>query len=140
MSGIYIEEKNLISCRVAILEDNGTSAWLYLSPPSGKGIEKDAFAYSPIEPLEELNKSEIENGEAPKLIKNLATPSSVIIGAVEADFCLKWSKNGESVVLLHKGEAISTIYQNYKSGYSKSLSKASLFGNPWDNALYESVF
>lgn len=140
MSEIHIEEKSPISGRVAILEDNGTSAWLYLSPPSGEGIEKDAFAYSSIEPLEELNKSEIENGEAPKLIKNLATPSSVIVGAVESDLGFKWSKNGESVTLLHKGEAISAIYQNYKSGYSKSLSKASPFGNPWDNELYESEF
>ena len=140
MSEIYKKEKHPISGRLVMFEDDGTSAWLYLSSPSGEGIEKDAFAYSPIEPLEELNKSEIENGEPPKLIKSLVTPSSVIVGAIESDFSFRWSKNGESVALFHKGEAISTIYQNYKSGYSKSLSKASPFGNPWDNELYESEF
>ena len=140
MAEIFFEERNPVSGRYAILEDNGTSAWLYLTPQSGKGIEKDAFVYSPIEPREVLNKSEIENGKSPILTKNMSSASAVIENATRDQLSLVWSENGESVAVLYEGSPVAMIVEGERTGFSKSLSKDSFFGKPWEQGIYDRYF
>jgi hypothetical protein len=140
MAEIFIEEKNTVSGRFAILEENGSSAWLYLTPSSGKGIEKDAFVYSPIEPHKELDKKSIEDGNPPVLIEGVASDTAVIKNVKKENISFSWSKNGESVVVLFNGNPIAMILESTKQSYSKALKKASFFGSPWDQELYNKVF
>ena len=92
---IFITDNNPTTKRWAILEDNGNSAWLYLTKPATQQPEKDAFVYSPVQPIEELNIEEIkEKGTPPILTKALATASSVILNAQSGDFSFNWSQLG----------------------------------------------
>ncbi|MEM7344495.1 MAG: hypothetical protein AAF485_09635 [Chloroflexota bacterium] len=140
MSTLFLENKSPLSQRFVILEDNGTSAWLYLTPASGIGIEKDVLVYSPIEPLDQLNKEDIQAGNPPILIKSAASEAAVIPETNADDFYVVWSQDGESVAVIYKNAPIAMIISTEKYGYSKSLSKASFFGNPWDEARYQSIF
>lgn len=137
---IFISDNNPSTKRWAILEDNGNSAWLYLTKPGTQQPEKDAFVYSPIQPRAELNKNEIQNGEPPILTKELATKSSVILKAKSTEFSIKWSDDGESVAVIYLGKPISMIVKESKRGYSTSLSKESAFGKPWDQLIYDKHF
>jgi hypothetical protein len=123
------------------LEDNGNSAWLYLTKPATQQPEKDAFVYSPVQPIKELNIEEIkEKGTPPILTKELATESSVILNAQSSDFSFKWSNDGESVSVNYKGKPISMIVKGSERGYSTSLRNESFFGKPWDQSVYDQYF
>ncbi|WP_156029285.1 hypothetical protein [Shewanella sp. 38A_GOM-205m] len=137
---IFIEQKNEVSGRFAIIEENGTSAWLYLMPASGKGIDRDAFVFSPIEPAEKLNIDEIKNGDTPILTKSVASESAVITNVTESELSLEWSKDGHSVAVLYKNKPIAFIDSVQKASYSKALKIESFFGKPWDQNTYNEIF
>ena len=138
---IFITDNNPITKRWAILEDNGNSAWLYLTKSGTQQPEKDAFVYSPIQPAESFDVEEIkEKGTPPILPKELATDSSVILNAKSKEFSFNWSKDGESVSVLYKGKPISMIVKGTERGYSTSLSKNGFFGLPWDQSVYDKNF
>lgn len=140
MAEIFIEQRNKISGRFAILEENGTSAWLYLTPKSGKGIDRDAFVFSPIEPAEKLNIDEIKNGNTPILTKKFASDSAVIKDITESEISFEWSKDGHSVAVLYKNKPIAFIDSVHKSSFSKALKKEGFFGKPWNQDTYNEIF
>ena len=140
MAEVLKDECHPVSARSVILEDNGNSAWLYLTLKSGEGIEKDAFAYSPIEPIEELNKEELAKGNPPTLYRKIASEYAVINSAKETDFYFKWSTDGESIAVLYKNKPIAMIHKEHKRGFSNALTQASSFGEPWNQKVYSSEF
>ncbi|GAB2894886.1 hypothetical protein GCM10027180_25930 [Microbulbifer echini] len=140
MAEIFIEQRNDTSGRFAIIEENESSAWLYLTPTSGKGIDRDAFIYSPIEPADKLNIDEIKDGGTPILTKSVASESAVLNNIGDSELSIKWSKDGHSVAVFYKNEAIAFIAGKEKSSYSKALSKESFFGKPWDQNVYRATF
>lgn len=140
MAEIFIEQRNHTSGRFAIIEENGTSAWLYLTPTSGRGIDRDAFIYSPIEPADKLNIEDIKNGDTPILTKSIASESAVITSIGEAELSFKWSQDGHSVAVVYKNDVIAFISGTEKNSYSKALLKESFFGKPWDQNVYQATF
>ncbi len=47
---LFLQVQHPESLRYAILEDNGTSAWLYLTEPCKPGPAADAWVYNRVEP------------------------------------------------------------------------------------------
>jgi hypothetical protein len=138
---IFLSDENPVSGRWAILEDNGNSAWLYITKPGTQQPEKDAFVYSPVQPIERLNIEDIkEHGAPPILTKDLATDSSVLLNAKASEFRFRWSADGESVSVLYLGKPISMIVKESERGYSSALGKEGFFGLPWDQAVHDSHF
>lgn len=138
---IFITDYNSASKRWAILEDNGYSAWLYLTETGTQKPEKDAFVYSPVKPIEKLNIEEIkQKGTPPILTKELATKSAVIINAKSSDFKLVWAADGESVSVLYRGVPMAMIVKETERGYSASINKKGFFGLPWDTLIYDKYF
>jgi len=138
---LFLEAQHAKSRRFAILEDNGNSCWLYLTTPDQPRPEKDCFVYAPVEPIEELNIDAVrDEGEPPILTKNLATNSALLTNPKPSDFRLRWSVDGESIAVVHKGVPVAMIVKDRKRGVSKALNKSSFFGEPWDQGLYERVF
>jgi len=137
---IFITDHNTSTKRWAILEDNGNSAWLYLTKPGTQQPEKDAFVYSPVQLVEELNISDIKQGLPPMLTSELATRSAIILNPKAIEFGIKWSDDGESVAVTYKNIPISMIVRESERGYSTSLSRESAFGKPWDQTVYDKYF
>lgn len=140
MADLFKSECNEVSGRCAVIEDNGSSSWLYLTPKGGQGIDKDAFIYSPISPHKTLDRDWIEAGNPPILSEEYASEFAVIKTPDEKEVILEWSEDGESVAVKIRGEVIAMIASGHERGYSKSLVSSSGFGNPWNSRLYNSIF
>jgi len=65
MKEIIFESESPDSKKLAIFEDTGSCAWLYLASSANHEVEKDAFVYSPQEPRSELNRSGMKEGDPP---------------------------------------------------------------------------
>jgi len=122
-----------------VIENNGESIWAYLLNETNEML-KDAFLLSPIEPLDVFDKDSIANGNPPTLIKKYASKSAHQPEALEADFSVVWSSSCDSVLINYKKSVLAAIYNDQKSGYSKSLQTSSGFGEPWSQKLADSVF
>lgn len=122
-----------------IVENDGLSAWAYqVDSESGK-INKDAFLFSPVPAEDTLDKSHIEQGNPPKLIKMFAADDAYKPDVNESNLSVTASGQGDYCILLNN-EPLAAIYQNKQHGYSKSLSKSGGFGKPWCEHKYAQVF
>ena len=137
---IFISDVHPLSKRWAILDDNGNSAWLYLSVPGEQRPEKDAFAYSPVPPAATLNVEAINRGEPPILPAELASDAAQISAADSAEVSFLWSADGESLALAYQDRLLAMIVAGSERGYSAALSQPSDFGLPWDEAVFEQWF
>jgi hypothetical protein len=140
MAEILIKSQNAVSGRYAVIEDNGSSCWLYLSDISSEGIAKDAFVYSPIKPQEKLNIEEIKSGEAPVLTNSFASESAVLINPDETLLTIMWSNDGHSVSVKYANNPLAFVQGIKLGGYSKSLSKDGAFGQKWNQTEYDATF
>ena len=137
---IFISDVHPLSKRWAILDDNGNSAWLYLTVPGEQQPEKYAFAYSPVPPVEALNIDAIQRGEPPILTTALASEDAVITGLDTAQVNFLWSADGESLALAYQGRLLAMIVAGSERGYSAALSREGEFGLPWDEAVFGQSF
>ena len=137
--GPYLSFHSNASGRHATLEDDGFSAWLYLTGQSKYEIIATAFVYSRVE----LPKFRImpfgENG-LPLLIREYATSVAVQPSVPADSLRLDFSSDGNSAVVLLRVEPWTFITYDQERGYSKSLSVAGPFGRPWDEQLYHEHF
>jgi hypothetical protein len=140
MAELLIKSQNSVSGRSAVVEDNGRSCWLYLTETSGEGIAKDAFVYSPIEPVEKLNIEEIKNGEAPVITNSFASDTAVLTNPDESLLAIVWSSDGHSVSVNYANKPLAFIQGIKLGSYSKSLSKDGAFGQQWNQKEYDGTF
>ena len=140
MNEIVFESENPDSKKLAIFEDTGSSAWLYLASSANHEVEKDAFVYSPRAPRSELNRFGMAEGEPPILIVEYASIDAVLSIEDENDLSIVWSDNGKSVALFHNADVRAAIYEDDDQGYSKALSKRCGFGKPWSDEKFEKFF
>ncbi|MGY5452745.1 hypothetical protein ACVFI8_17655 [Agarivorans sp. MS3-6] len=138
MESILIETTHEISGKTALIEQSDKSTWLYLC--SSKGIERDAFVFSSIQPNEVLDRTEIESGKPPTLINKFASPNSVIRITSSDQFELNWAPSGDSVAVMFLGEAVAMIVANEPKSFSKALVGTSGFGREWNEAIYKECF
>lgn len=122
-----------------IVESDGLSAWAYLIDAESGKISKDVFLYSPVAAEDTLDKSHIEQGNPPKLVKEFSSDVACKPKVNESDFSVIASGKGDYCILLNN-EPLAAIYQNKQRGYSKSLVKNGGFGIPWCENKYAQVF
>ena len=139
--GVFLEWRHEYSRRIAMLEVDSASAWLYLYYPDERRPEKDVFAYSvgllvTTERAREVAKA----GTQPPLASEYASPSAVLSDAKPEEFSLRWSTDGESVALIIEGRPLAMIVSGGKRGYSAALGKSGPFGEPWYEELYRATF
>lgn len=65
-----------------------------------------------------------------------ASPQSVIETPNESDFTFRWSSDGHSVALVHRGEPMALVSEREKRGYSKAVAATSALANPWNNSVF----
>jgi hypothetical protein len=139
--GIFLSSRNAVSGRHAVFEDDGASAWLYLTEAGGQRPERDVFVYSPIAPVaKESAMAEAKAGKPPPLAADYAASNAPFASPSAASLSFLWSADGEAVSLLHAGEPIAMIAAEWKQGCSKAVSRPGPYGLPWDEALYRAQF
>lgn len=138
---IFIHSHNPVSGRFAILDDNETVAFLYLTARGSQKPERDAIAYMRVPPPETVDWEEMaKKGEPPLLSRAIASAEAVLTNPSAADFSFRWSDDGEAAVLLHKDHPIALVSASEKRGHSKAAAKENSLTDPWNENLYQSLF
>ena len=137
--GPYLSFHSNASRRNATLEDDGYSAWLYLTSQSKYEVIADCFVYSRVE-LPEFRVMPLGKSGPPLLLRQFATAAAVQQSVSEDSLRVEFSSDGNSAVVLLRGEPWAFVTYEQKHGYSKSLSVAGPFGYPWDERLYHAHF
>jgi len=138
---IFLNSKNAVSGRTAILEDDGQAAYLYLTAPSSTRIERDVILYMRIQPIAEGEWIKIMMAKStPRLTIDIASPTAVIKDPVEREFEFLWSQDGNSVAALRHGMPLGFTSATERLGYSKAIAVTSAFARFWEQAKYEEVF
>jgi hypothetical protein len=136
---VFLSEQHPVSRRWAVLEDDGLSAWLYLTAPGSESPVADCWIYNRVSSPESAE-SYMARGIAPPASLKVVTGDAVMQPAGAFEFHLEWSRDGESVALFFGESLMGFIASGQKHGYSRNLSKSSPWGNPLDEALYHSTF
>lgn len=138
MNPLFLSERHPVSHKAAILADEGTSVWLYMTDSGSDYPAADCWLLNTVPSPEHLN--EYCGNNAPPAILKFVVPSSEGDAPLESDIELRWAPDGHSVALLVKGTPLGFIAQGSKHGYSKNLVTASPFGMPFEQELYERLF
>ena len=137
--GPYLSFVSNASGRHATLEDDGYSAWLYLTSQDKYEFIADCLVYSRVE-LPEFRVMPLGKSGPPLLLRQFATSCAVQQSVAEDSLRLEFSSDGNSAVVFLRGEPWTFVTTNQKHGYSKSLSVAGPFGHAWDEQLYREHF
>ncbi len=137
----FVTTQHPSSLRRAIFEDDGETAWLYLTAPRSHRPERDCWPYNrhPARPTEEL--ASYRDGPPP-VSAEFAGAGAYRTMQETPHIRFSWSRDGESVACVLDGEVVGFIAAGYlrAAGFSRHLSKAGPWGQSWDEALYRRVF
>jgi hypothetical protein len=136
---IFLSDQNSVSHRWAILEDDGLSAWLYLTESGSPTLAADCWIYNRILDSEMLESDAMLN-TSPPAPSEYTGGSNVIISPDVLFFRLVWSKDGNSVAFFDRNILMGFIAAGRKRGYSRNLMKAGAWGNILDYDLHTSLF
>jgi hypothetical protein len=134
-----IRQTNPKSNRSAIFEDNGVSAWLYLTRPHSLQPECDCWIYNRIAPP---NPSEVKNyhGGPPPACAGYADAADTFTDPAHAEMSFIWSKTGNDVAVKINGRVLSFISSQLTAGYSKLLLRDGPWGRIWKESIYSALF
>lgn len=136
---IFLHDQHLISRRYAKLDDDGTSAWLYITLPEKLIPIADAWVYNriPAPPTKDIKSY---YGGPPPAAIGFASDNSICTKPFEHKWTFIWSTDGESVALAKDGVPVAFIIAAQKPGYSRELIKNGPWGNSWSEQLFKRYF
>ncbi|MGP0064961.1 MAG: hypothetical protein ACLQGP_15355 [Isosphaeraceae bacterium] len=138
MEEFFLGERHPVSGRTATFDDDGTSAWLYLSVPGAARVVADAWVYNRVTPPAASDVGRYRPGPPPAAV-GFAGPDALCVDPGAHRGSLAWSTDGESVAVLRDGLALALIAQAGRPGYSRLLSRSGPWGRVWDEELYRAV-
>jgi len=126
---------------MAIVEDDGQVAYLYLTAPLSMQIERDVILYMRVQPISQAEWKKLgESKSTPLLTIDIASPTAVIQDPAESEFEFRWSRDGNSVALLYHDQPLAFTSTTEKLGYSKAIVDTSPLANFWEQTKYDAVF
>ena len=118
-------------------DESPHSVWLYLSKDDE--IISDCFLVNLVEPGDSVSKTKNRDAPPPVIRRYLTSilPSRL---PAEDDLDFTWSDTGNGVAVSIDGSVIGFIVSDEDRGYSRALSRAGPWGNPWSEELFSSHF
>lgn len=135
----FLSERHPLSDRTAIFEDDGRSAWLYLTRAGSHDLVADCWVYNRQAPPASIDPAEWRD-RPPPAVQGVAGESSRIEDPVWSAQRLLWSADGESVALLYEDLPLGFIARAKKAGYSRHVLQTCPWGRLWDQARFDSLF
>ena len=138
MEELFLGEQHPVSGRRGTFEDDGTSAWLYLSAQDTPRVIADAWAFNRV-PAPPVSRVASYRPGPPPAAEGYAGPGALCAEPSAYEWSLLWSADGESVAVLRDGVALALIARAGRPGYSRLLAKSGPWGQVWDEALFREV-
>jgi hypothetical protein len=136
---LFLSVRSTVSGRHAILENDGFAVLLYLTAPNDTKPAADCFVYSVVPPTEELVAPHGTSGP-PILLRRFASEVALQPDVPANSHRFEFSADGHSVAVFIRGEPWAFIARDERRGYSKSISVAGPFGQPWGQQLFDDLF
>jgi hypothetical protein len=136
---LFLEDQHPSSRRMACIEDDGTSAWLYLTEPDSRKPVADAWVYNRIAapPFDAIK---AYRGGPPPAAQGYASEQALCEDPSADEWSFIWSSDGEAVAIAKDGAPVAFIVLGRKGGYSRELVKDGPWGHPWSDELFHSTF
>jgi hypothetical protein len=129
--GPFISEQHPLSRRHAILEDDGASAWLYLTAPDNPRPVADVFVYNRHAPADRVEDAAASG--PPPIVKAFAAPAAVVPAPECSTWRFRWSADGESAALQRDGVVVALIPSGRRRGYTAAVVAECPWGTPLRN-------
>lgn len=136
---LLLDEQHPVSKRFAILEDDGTSCWLYLTRPNDQAVAADAWVFNRIAPPSP-SEVKVYRGGPPPAAKGYVSASAVCETPLDYEWTFLWSADGESVAIEKDGQPVAFIVAGQEHGYSRELIKDGPWGQKWSAERLRETF
>ena len=134
---LFLSQQHPTSRRWAVVEDDGTVAYLYLTEPDSTKPAADCWLYNRVESPSTF----VGSRGGPPVAPATHVRDNHPFRPPEAEsVSFRWSADGESVAVLFDNNLMGFIAANQRRGFSSNLSKAGPLGSPIDQELYERLF
>ena len=132
MSDFFVSSVSGASGRQAVVEQNGTSAWLFITDSNGEPVA-DCFLYDVpgVSPKEDA---------PPPLEPRFASAEQVRMPVDEDDVKIIWSEDGNAVAARIHGKVAGFIDSNGLRGYSRAVNEDCPWAHRFDEALFRKLF
>lgn len=136
---LFLTEMHPVSRRWADFEDDGVSAWLYLTECNTRRVVADAWVYNRIAPP---SRDEIPSfrPSPPPVAAGFARDTALYASPEKHEWAFLWSADGKSVAVTKDGQPVACIIAGKKRGYSRELVKDGPWGNVWSERVFEEAF
>jgi hypothetical protein len=136
---VVTKEQHPASRRWAIFEDDGVSAWLYLTEPEGLRPVADCWVYNRVAAPQAHDIQQYRGGPPPAC-SGYAGPDAQYLRGEPAAASFLWCKDGEAVSVVIDGAALAFVEAGRARGFSRHLLKSGPWGNTWDEHLFQRLF
>lgn len=136
---LFLSEMHPVSRRFAELEDDGTSAWLYLTEPNTRRVVADAWVYNRVAPPRPEEANSFRPTPPPAAL-GFAIARALCASPERHEWGFAWSDDGGSVAVTKDGQAVACIIAGNKRGYSRELVRDGPWGNAWSDAAFARAF
>ena len=134
-----LSERHPLSGRSAVVEDDGRSAWLYLTRAGTQDLAADCWIYNRLPAAEEVERA-AGRGGPPPAVRSVAGERARIEDPRWSAMRLVWSADGESVAFVYQDDPLAFIARGEKAGYSRNVVRTSPWGRLWDPARFDALF
>lgn len=133
-----LESRNDVSGRVAVLEDDDTSAWLYLSGASERKPIAHVWVHNRIAAPPP---TEIKNyrGGPPPAASGFADDTTICDNPDAHHWTFTWQDDGDAVALHRDGIPVAFLVASQRTGWSRNLRRDGPWGSVWDESLYAAI-
>jgi hypothetical protein len=128
-----------VSGNYAYLDDDGDSAWLYLTGRGGLGIVADCWLYN----RRNFDRSDLSSWprDRPPPAPNDSIEARALRASPPPDaVSFLWNSGGDSVAVSVEEEVLGFIAAGSKRGHSLYLRTTGPWGSPFDGALFKRIF
>ena len=136
---LFLDEQHPISRRFAVLEDDGNSAWLYLTEPDSERPCADAWVYNRIAPPSREAVASFRPSPPPAAA-GFACDTALCASPEKHEWAFAWSADGESVAVTKDGRPVACIIAGKKRGYSQELAEDGPWGHVWSDSVFAEAF
>ncbi|MEO0538705.1 MAG: hypothetical protein AAF215_33210 [Cyanobacteria bacterium P01_A01_bin.123] len=137
--GIFTDSHHAASHRFAIFEDDGTSAWLYLTEPNTQKPTAAAWVYNRIAAPPAKDIQTYRGGSPPAAI-GYASVTALCQSPHTHKWKIIWADDGNSVAITKDGNPVACIISVPKASYSRELIKDGPWGHMWSDYEFNRVF
>jgi hypothetical protein len=136
---LFLSMQHPTTRRWAILEDDGTSAWLYVTGPDTLKPVGDCFVYSARPPAAEVPKDWFR-GSPPPITTVYASPTAYRPDLPLGQVAVTWAADGRAAAVFVGDEPVAFLIVGQLLGYSRAVATDGPWGHPWDEGQFERYF